>query len=232
MNETAGQVISNNLGNTPLDFFASNSFVVMVLLGAICIIMLPFAIAGIKRIKNWVDMRFIKPKQGYIMVRQILPNDRLREFLTRPTGRFITFKTYEGKEITIPWKNEKGWVVFENLLMVIQLDQSNQQIDFSVKDIKSKIPQEELTIALKSAYETGKLIGWIDLIEPLKKLIIICLCVSVIHFIASSILSFQIMAKFDKIPLPPSAEQIAGAWLNLTAQYQTKPAINPNIPTV
>lgn len=227
VNETLGQVLAQQNPAPFVDFLTSNYFIVIILLGVFLVIMLPFTIAGISRLNNWYQNTFIRVKKGYIKIKQKLPNDNIRTFYTIPTGKFINFRTYDKKDLTIPWKNEKGWVGFEGRLLTIILDENNQQINLANKNLKNSISQEEITMGYKNAYETGKLIGSQNLFNNLKLWLIIIAVGTILFGLGSIMVSFQTQGKIDNIHIP-TGEELAYGFINATQKIQSGELSNPN----
>lgn len=218
------------------DFFFSNIFIVFWIVVGLFIVTTPFAIAGISRLWGWYDLNFRKPKGGFIKVKQKLPNDRVRELFVKPTGKFISYNTYDDKELTIPWRNEKGWISYEGRILTIFLDEGNKQINLANAGVKNQISQEEITMGYKSAYETGKLIGSLDLMSDLKKWLIILLFVVGVFGLINGVLTYQTMRKIGNIHFP-SGEEVAMGMINATAkmqqaQYNQTMRTDVNVPTV
>jgi len=191
-------------------------FIPVIIMGVLNVFFVPFGIAGMKSTFSWFDRKFIKPRQGYIAVRQKLPNDRLYDFLVKPTGNLIKFKTYAGEDIQIPFKNEKGWVAFEGNLPVIELDDNNQQKSF-VSGEKSGMSQEEITQGFIWSYETGKLLGASDMFGQLKKLLTIIIIVTVLGALVTTFFGFSINNKLKDIPTADSISKTTiEYWFNQT----------------
>jgi hypothetical protein len=202
-------------------------------MGILNIFFVPFGIVGIKNTFKWFNRSFIKPKQGYIVVRQKLPNDRMREFLVKPTGEMIKFKSpISNEEIEISFKNEKGWVAFDGNMPLIELDDNNQQKPFS-EGVKSDIPQEEITRGYKVSYETGKLIGSIDFFNDIKKLIMIVIIVSIASILVAGFFGFSIKSAIGKLPIADDISKgTVEYWFNQTGypRMQTVQTTTPEQP--
>jgi hypothetical protein len=219
---------TTNSGNT-LAWISSNSFAITIILGALCIIMLPFALAGLKRIFGWIDLTFIKPKKGYVKVRQSLPNGNERSFWVVPTGKFIHYKTYDGKAIEIPWNNGKEWLRFEGQLPVIQIDENNQQIPFSGKVEKTAFAQEDITMGYKASYEAGKLMGSLDMFSDLKLWLIILLVAVILTGVGNLVFNLQNSSALKALTkATPSANAIADAVYNITQLH----TVNGTVPLI
>ena len=201
-------------------FVLSDYFLIFWILVALSCILYPFGIYGIVMFWRWINKQFIKPRKGYILVRQKLPNDRIREFLALPTGQFIKFKDLEGREIQVPIKMEKGWVAYDGNLPLIELDENGRQVPIN-REIKSTISQEEITRGWKAAYEAGKLIGSLEFFEAIKFLIMIVLVVSIIATVAAASAAYFSYTKVPKIDVKSIAQQTAKLLMNYT-QPQTQ----------
>lgn len=230
VNETLGEVLAQQNHAPLVDFLTSNYFLIIIIMGVIIVLLLPFAIAGISRIRNWYTNNFVRVKKGYIKIKQKLPNDSLRTFYTIPTGKFINYKTYDKKDLTIPWKNEKGWVSYENRILTIFLDESNQQINLASRNVKNSISQEEVTMGYKNAYETGKLIGSQALFNDLKMWLIIIAVGTILFGLGSMVVGFQTQAKLDKIHIP-TGEDLYKGMLNYTQNINSGEKTNAPAPT-
>lgn len=213
-----------------IDFFVSRYFIPLIISLVFNVFFVPFGIIGLRAFWRWYDRNFRKPKGGGILVRQKLPNDRLREFWVRPTGKFIAFKTYDGKDLTIPYKNEKGWIGFDGNIPLIYLDENNMQINLTSKNIKNPISQEEITMGYKASYETGKLIGSLDMFNDLKMWLIIGVIIIILSGVFNVYLGFSTKGAIGKIHIP-SSNEIAGAFINITSGAN-RTYYNPQIPTV
>lgn len=160
-------------------FALSDYFLWFWVLVGVAIIFVPFGFNGMFSLWKWIDKNWLKPKRGFILVRQKMPNDRIREFWTLPTGQYMKYKSLDtGTEIEQPVKLEKGWVAYEGNVPMIELDENGTQMmmDSSRKTV-SPISQEEITRGYKSAYESGKLVGNFDLLRDMKTMMIIFIVV-------------------------------------------------------
>jgi hypothetical protein len=200
-----------------MDFVISPYFIPIIVMGVLNIFFVPFGIVGIKNTFKWFNRNYMKPRQGYISVRQKLPNDRMVEFLVKPTGEMIKFRPFGSQaEITIPFKNEKGWVAFDGNLPVIELDDNNQQKRFDTGE-KSGISQEEITRAIKVAYETGKILGSSDFLSEIKKWLMIVLVVCGIGVLVSFFFGMSINNAIKKLPTADTISKTTiDYWFNQT----------------
>lgn len=210
-----------------IDFVISPYFIPIIIMGILNIFFVPFGIVGIKNSFKWFERNFVKPRQGYISVRQKLPNDRMIEFLVKPTGEMIKFKPFGSEsEIAIPFKNEKGWIAFDGNLPVIELDNNNQQRKFDTGE-KSGISQEDISKAIKTAYETGKLLGASDLFSELKKWLVIILLIGVVGILVAGFFGATINNAIKKLPTSDIiSKSTVDYWFNQTGFPRTQQAQN------
>lgn len=144
------------------------------------IIFVPLGLVGAKTLYGWYDKKFGKPRKGYLRARQKMPNDQLREFWLKPTGKMAKIKNIEGMEIQTPITTGKGFVAFEGATPYIELDEQGHQIQFGKSLTTGTVSQEDTAKGWQSAYQTGKLMGAVDWMNELKLLIYIMLGITVI----------------------------------------------------
>lgn len=216
-------------------FFQSEYFLITLVLIVVTCITTPFAVKGAIEVGKWIDRHFIKPGEGYIWARQRMPNDRLRNFWLRPTGKMAKYTTVDGKEIEQPINLGKGWVVFDGNVPCIELDADGHQV-YLGKDAKFKvnttISQEEITRGYKAAYDTGKLMGAVDFFDEIKTWLLICMVMSVVGIVISAYFGYTVMSMISEQPAPTTseiAEEVVRQMRNTTLIQQSA---NQAIPTV
>jgi len=213
----------------------SGWFAIFLVMFILIVVFLPLGIFGASRILNWFDVNFRKPASGYIKVYQDLPNDRVRQFWVRPTGRMITFKSFSGKmDISQPLNTDKGFMKYEGNVPFIRLDKNNKQIFMGEGlNLGSDVAQEEVTRGYKMAYDTGKMVGATDAFAELKTLLIVAIAASFLGVMITGYLVMDVSKKVDllteKVNGLPNAESIAREFINQTSSRQP---FNTQIPTV
>lgn len=205
---------TGNPANVLMNFVLSNYFIWFWVLVVITVIFVPIgAVFGIPTMYRWIDRTFIKPKQGFVVVRQFLPNDQVMEFYGKPTGSLLKLKDWDGNKIEVPVKLGKGWSKYSGSLPVIEIDENCRQRPVE-SSMVSPINQEEVTKGWKASYETGKLMGSLDFLNELRKYIIIMLVITAIGAGISAYFGYQNMQAVN-----PSQLQnvVHNAMINTTA---------------
>lgn len=227
INQTLGQAGLVNPNSGLINWVGSNYFAITIILTVVCIFMLPFAIKGFMGLWGWIQNTFIKPKKGYIRIKQKLPNDRLRTVDVIPTGKMISYKTYEGKDLTMPFKNEKGWIAFEGHMPFIMLDSNNIQMNLQDSAVKGVMSQEEFTDGTKFAYETGKIYGSGDVLGKIKMLLMIFGILMIGGILMVGFMTYSLKGDIKKATITP--ETLYAGFMNITMQRQS---INQTTPTL
>jgi len=199
-----------------LKFVLSDYFFWFWVLVVVAIVFVPFGLWGFKAFFSWIDRNWIKPNKGYILIRQKLANDRFREYFALPTGKFIKVKNIENKEIQIPINLSKGWVAFDGNMPLIELDEQGQQMKMD-RAATMQISQEETTKGWKAAYETGKLIGSFEILEEIKKLLMIGIIILLIVTIVGVYFSYNAYSKSTGLTADAVARAVISHWNNQTA---------------
>jgi len=216
-------------GSDVLNFIFSQGFVFLWVSVALNIVFVPLGIKGIFDLHSWLDKQFLKPRKGYIWARQKMPNDRWRGFWIHPTGREIRFKTFAGDTITESFNSGKGWITYEGNMPVVYLDEMNHQMEIGLKFQSGQISQEEITRSLKAAYDTGKLIGWVDFLKNLTPWFIAILVVAGVVGGIGAYYGYQNQNSLAAVVAKPSVDSgtVASAVVNAIRQN-----ITSGIPTV
>jgi hypothetical protein len=198
-------------------FALSDYFIWFWVLVVVAIIFVPFGAIGFKAFYDWANKNWIKPRKGYILVRQKLANDRFREYYILPTGKFVKVKSIDGKELEIPIELSKGWVAFDGNMPLIELDEQGQQLRMD-RAVKMQVSQEETTKGWKAAYETGKLVGAFDILEELKKMLLIGIIVLIAVTIIGVYFSYSSYSKSTGLDANAVARAVVAQWNNQTQQ--------------
>lgn len=176
--ELASQLEASNPLTGFMSFVLSDYFIWFWILVIISAIFVPIgAIFGIPTIFKWYDRTFVKPKKGFIIIRQFLPNDQVMEFFGKPTGQMMPWKDWNGNPINIPIKLGKGWSKYSGSLPVIEVDENGHQRPVDT-NMQSPISQEEITKGWKASFETGKFLSG-DFMAEFKKWIILLVIVAI-----------------------------------------------------
>jgi len=202
-----------------VNFFMSDLWLWFWVLLIVGIIFTPFGIKGMIDSYRWANRNFFRPRSGQVLVRQKLPNDRMREFWVKPTGKYMKFKTIDHEEIEQPIRMEKGWNVFENNIPVIYLDENNQQMQIGTRFQNPGVSQEEITRGYKASYDTGKLIGAVDFFNDIKNWLLIILIVTVVVGSVNAYFGYQIQKTLgtQKMDSTEIAQKVAAALFNASS---------------
>lgn len=206
-----------------------DTFIPFIISVVINIIAVPLAIVGGKRLLEWYDKAFSKPGQGYVYVRQKMPNDRFRYFWMRPTGRMGVFKTITGEELERPVNTKKGYVAYDGSLPMVEFDENGNQVRFDSEFSRQAGGQEDSIKGQKAAYEAGKFMGGTEILNELKTLLFVVIGVVLLTGIASVYFSYTAAHYTPTVDTNALAAQVVALLQNPTAGNVTQAGGIPQV---